>query len=239
MALKIPLDLNEAFVDRHAEIDPTTGAPVADPVLSGLSSAVKLAREQATVLANFEKAALADRTQTAEANVLRIAAAAGKTGKRVADQLDAARTRAKTEIANIEKRTGSPPPPKDSLALAIESEIRARLAAMGPKERADAIATAKAENNEAVIAAVLRGPAMLTGLGAAQLEGIRHHYRMRFHSADYARLERLTKAVDAMERSGRLFVGIVRSASDTPMARQAAIAAREAENAAAAHATEA
>ncbi|TIT26216.1 MAG: hypothetical protein E5W76_34790, partial [Mesorhizobium sp.] len=94
MALKIPLDLNEAFVSRHAETDPVTGASIADPVLDGLSNAVKLAREQANVLANLEKAALADRTQTPEANVLRVATAASKTGERVAAQLDAARTRA-------------------------------------------------------------------------------------------------------------------------------------------------
>ncbi|RWF64850.1 hypothetical protein [Mesorhizobium sp.] len=235
MALKIPLDLNEAFVSRHAETDPTTGAPIADPVLDGLSNAVKLAREQATVLANLEKAALADRTQTPEANVLRVATAAGKSGERVAAQLDAARTRAKNEIANIEKRTGAPPPPKDSLALSIEAEIRARLAAMPPKQREAALAKAKADNDQTVIAAVLRGPAMLTGLGAAQLEGIRHHYRQHTHASDHARLQRLQRAVDAMEKSGRLFVSIVKSAADTPMARQAAIAQREAE-AAAAHA---
>ncbi|RWA79896.1 hypothetical protein [Mesorhizobium sp.] len=238
MALKIPLDLNEAFVSRHAEIDPTTGTPVPEPVLDGLANAVRLAREQATVLANLEKAAMADRSQTAEANVLRVAAAAAKSGERVAAQLDAARTRAKAEIANIEKRTGAPPPPKDSLALSIEAEIRARLAAMGDKERADAIAKAKADNNETVIAAVLRGPAMLTGLGAAQLEAMRDHYRKLFHSADYARLQRLQRAVEAMEKSGRLFVGIVKSAADTPMARQAAIAARAVQDAAAAHAQE-
>ncbi|RVC64389.1 hypothetical protein [Mesorhizobium sp.] len=235
MALKIPLDLNEAFVSRHAETDPTTGASIADPVLDGLSNAVKLAREQANVLANFEKAAMADRTQTAEANVLRVAVAAGKSGERVAAQLDAARTRAKNEIANIEKRTGAPPPPKDSVALSIEAQITDRLAAMGDKERIDAIAKAKADNNETIIAAVLRRPAMLSGLGEAQLESVRHHYRQHTHASDYARLQRLTKAVDAMEKSGRLFVSIVKSAADTPMARQAAIAAREAE-AAAAHA---
>ncbi|TIT38076.1 MAG: hypothetical protein E5W76_21975, partial [Mesorhizobium sp.] len=186
MALKIPLDLNEAFVSRHAETDPTTGAPIADPVLDGLSNAVKLAREQANVLANFEKAAMADRTQTAEANVLRVAVAAGKSGERVAAQLDAARTRAKNEIANIEKRTGAPPPPKDSAALSIEAQITDRLAAMGPKERADAIAHAKATNNETIIAAILRRPAMLSGIGEAQLEGVRHHYREHTHASDYA-----------------------------------------------------
>ncbi|RJT38689.1 hypothetical protein D3227_15590 [Mesorhizobium waimense] len=237
--VKVPLDLNEAFVDRHAETDPLTGAPIADPVLSGMSNAVKLAREQATVLANFEAAALADRTQTPEANLLRIANAAGKTGKRVAVQLDAARTRAKTEIANIQKRTGSPPPPKDSLALAMEAEIRARLANMLPKDRAAAIAKAKAENNETIIAAVLRGPAMLVGMGEAEQNAIKHHYRMRFHAADYARLERLNKAVDAMERPGRLFVSLVRSAEDSPSARLAAINTRAVEEAAAAHAREA
>lgn len=233
MAIKVPLDLNEAFVDRLAELDTTTGTPVADPVMSGLSNAVKLAREQASALANLEKAALADRTQTPEANVLRVATAAGKTGERVAAQLDAARTRAMAEIANIETRTGAPPPPKDSTALSIEAEIRARLAAMNPKERADAIAKAKADNSETVIAAILRGPAMLSGVTETEQAMLRHAYRQRAHSADYARMQRLAKALDATERSGRLFVGIVNSAKDTPMARQAAIAAREAEAAAA------
>lgn len=233
MAIRVPIDLNERFVTLHAEIDPTTGAPVADPMLDGLAGAVKLAREQATTLANLEKAVMADRTQTAEANVLRLASAASKTGERVAAQLDAARTRAKAEIASIETRTGAPPPPKDSTALSIEAEIRARLAAMNPKERADAIAKAKADNSETVIAAILRGPAMLSGVTETEQAMLRHAYRQRAHSADYARMQRLAKALDATERSGRLFVGIVNSAKDTPMARQAAIAAREAEAAAA------
>ncbi|GLS35368.1 hypothetical protein GCM10010869_09560 [Mesorhizobium tianshanense] len=239
MALHVPIDLDERFIDRCAETDPLTRTPIADPVLSGLSSAVKLAREQATSLAAYEAAALADKTQTPEANVLRIAAAAGKTGERVAAQLDAARTRAKAEIANIEKRTGAPPPPKDAIALAMEAEIRTRLANMTPKQRGAAIAKAKAENNETIIAAVLRGPAILTGLGASQLEGVRHHYRQRFHAADYARLARLTKALDAMEKSGRLFVGLVRSAADSQAARLAATNKALLEEAAAAHAREA
>ncbi|RUV08163.1 hypothetical protein EOA79_01460 [Mesorhizobium sp. M1A.F.Ca.IN.020.03.2.1] len=236
MALKIPADLNETFVNRHAEIDPTTGAPVADPVFDGLANAVRLAREQAGMLANLEKAAMADKTMTPEANVVRVASAASKTGERVAAQLDVARTRAMAEIANIEKRTSSPPPPKDSVALSIESDITRALASMGDKERADAIAQAKAQGDETVIAAILRRPAMVSGLGEAQLEGIRHAYRQHFHSADYARLQRLQRAVEAMEKSGRLFVGIIKSAMDTPFARQAAIAAREAD-AAAAHAS--
>lgn len=240
MAIKVPVDLNEAFVEKHAEIDRTTGAPVTDPVMNGLSNAVKQAREQAGMLANLEKAALADRTQTPEAHVVRIAAAASKAGERIGVQLDAARTRAKAEIAAIEKRTGAPPPPKDSVALSIESDITRALASMGDKERADAIAQAQADNNETILAAVLRRPAMVSGLGAAQLESIRHHYRQRFHAADYDRLQRLTKALAATDRSGHLFHGVINSAKDTQIARQMANASRiEIEAARRAHAGEA
>ncbi|WP_224545593.1 hypothetical protein [Mesorhizobium sp. CA16] len=236
MAIKVPLDLNEAFVDRHAEIDPTTGSPVADPVMSSLSNAVKLAREGAVSLRDYETAATADRSVTPEWNILRIAEAARKTGQRVAGQMDAARSKAIAEIEAIEKRISAPPAPKDNVALSIESDITRTLASMGDKERTDAVAKAKADNNETILAAILRRPAMVSGLGEAQLESIRHHYRAHLHPADYARLQRLRKAVEATERSGHLFVSIVNSAADTPAARLAAANARAVEDAQRLHA---
>ncbi|RUX73896.1 hypothetical protein EN925_15060 [Mesorhizobium sp. M7A.F.Ca.US.006.04.2.1] len=239
MALHVPIDLDERIIDRIAETDRLTGAPIADPVISGLSNAVKLAREQAHSLAAYEAAAHADKTMTFEANLLRVAGAAEKSGSRVATLLDAARTRAITEIANIEKRTGTPPPPKDSIALSMEAEIRARLGNMPPKHRTAAIAKAKAENNEAIIGAVLRGQPLLTGLTETQQDAMRHHYRERFHSADYARLSRLKRALEAVDKSGRLFVKIVRDAVNTPAAMQAASNKAVLEESAAAHAREA
>ncbi|TRC76891.1 hypothetical protein FJV83_24175 [Mesorhizobium sp. WSM4307] len=239
MALNVPIDLDERMIDQFAETDPLTGKPVADPVVSGLSDAVRLAREQAKSLAALEAAALADKTTAFEASILRVASAAEKSGGRVATQLDAARTKAMTEIANIERRTGSPPPPKDSIALGIEAEIRARLASMTPKDRDAAISKAKAEGNEVIIAAVLRGPAMLVGLSEAEQNLMRHAYRERFHKADYARLTRLNKALEATDRSGRLFVKIVRTAIDSPAAILAATNRARLEELAAAHAREA
>lgn len=237
MALKLPHGLDERAIEHFAERDRRTGQLKADAIFTDLSAAVKFAREQATSLVNLERAALADRTLTHEVALLQVANAALKSGERVATRLDAARAKARAEIDGITKRTASPPPPKDAVSLGLEQEIRARLASMPEKERRDAVAKAFSEGSEAIIAAVLRGPAMLVGMGQAEQDMLRHRYRETYHAADMARVERLQKALEATDRSGGMFVKLVTDASASPAARLAATNKLRHDEAAAAAAT--
>src|SRR5690606_5566658 len=135
--------------------------------------------------------------------------------------------------------TSCPPPPRDAVALGLEQEIRARLAAMPESERKDAIDQAFTERNEAVIGAVLRGPAMLVGMSPARHDVVRARYQREFHGIDLARRERITKALDAVERGGTAFMGIVRAAANDPAARVAAKRKEKRDAALAAHSKEA
>lgn len=237
MALKLPVGLDERAIDHFAERDKRTGQPVADPAFAELSAAVRFAREQATSLVNLDTAAAVDRTQTREASLLQVANAALKSGERVATRLDAARAKAKAEIDGIVKRTACPPPPKDAVGLGLEQEIRARLALMPDKERRDAVAKAFSDGSEAIVAAVLRGPAMLIGMGQAEHDALRHRYRTTFHAKETARIEHLQKALEATDRSGKLFVKLVTEASASPAARLAATNKQRHDEAAAAAAS--
>lgn len=222
MPIKISPALDERAVQAFAEREVGTGAPVADKALDVLADGLKHAREEADRLAKLEEAAMADATQPKEAALLQVANAAVKSGERVAAKLDAARAQAQAELAALDKRTSCPAPPKDAVGLGLEQEIRARLAAMNEKDRKAAIDQAFADRNEAIIGAVLRGPALLVNMSPAHHDVVRAHYQQTFHAVDAKRRERIAKALDAVQRGGTAFVEIVRTAADDPITRLAA-----------------
>jgi hypothetical protein len=239
MALKMSPAIDERAIQHFAQRDPKTGAAVSDDALDPLVDAMKHAREEAARLVQVEQASMADASLPRAAALLQVANAALKSGQRVAAKLDAARGKAKAELAALDKRTGCPPPPRDAVALGLEQEIRARLAAMPESERKDAIDQAFTERNEAVIGAVLRGPAMLVGMSPARHNVVRARYQTEFHGVDMQRRERIAKALDAVERGGTAFMGIVRAAADDPAARIAAERKEKRDAALAAHSKEA
>lgn len=239
MALKISPAIDERTLTPFIERDPLTGKTVADPAVDGLAEALKHAREEAARLVKLDEAALADASQPKEAALLMVANAATKSGERVAARLDAARAKAQADIAALDKKTGCPPPPKDAVGLALEQEIRTRLAALPEKERDDAIDQAFADRNETIIGAVLRGPALLVGMGTARHNVVRTRYQREFHAVDMKRRERVAKALDAVQRGGTAFMEIVRTAADDPVTRLAAERKAKREAALAAHSQEA
>lgn len=129
------------------------------------------------------------------------------------------------EIATLEQRVGSPPPPQDQLALSMEAEIRSRLAAMPEAERDKAVDGAFAEKNLTIISAILRGPAFLSGISPAKHAMARHRYGATFHAEELARRDRLKSALDATERSGQSFVRFV-----TQVATNQAVTVAEAQS---------
>lgn len=234
MALKVPPGLNEQAVEHFAVRDRKTGK-VTDEEVSALASVVRQAREEAVRLSHLEAATLADPTQTREAGLLQLANAAVKSGERIAKPLDAARARVAAKITEIEKRISAPPPPRDAVALSIESEVRARLAAMPESARNAAIEAALKAGDATVVGAVLRGPALLTGLSDARMGMLRNAYVQRFHPAESERIATLKKALETTDRMGQLFVGLVRQATSSTAVQLAAQAKLQRETALAAH----
>ena len=94
-------------------------------------------------------------------------------------KIDAARERTLKEIAKIEAETYSPPEPKHVSGSMLEAEIRNALAAMKPKERANAIHEAIENGDDATVGAIMRGPLLLTGLTASEREIMRHRWRAK------------------------------------------------------------
>jgi hypothetical protein len=204
-------------------------------VIDTIAGAVKIAREQAESLVHLEGVTLADKSQPHAVGLLQLSNAAMRSAERVARALDGARAKALNEIERIDRRTSTPPPPRDSLALSLESEMRARLAAMPEKQRDEAIAQAFKEQDTALVHAVMRGHAMLVGLGKAKHDLLRYRFMQEFFPGDYARKQKLQKVLDRLTESGNLFVSIIRAATEAPGVQLAAAAKQQREEMLAAH----
>lgn len=204
--LRVPVDLNEAFITRLDE-QPKPGAEhKPDPEIEGLARAVAAARQQAEALAQAAQRVSDDITLTVEARALRRRTIAMESAARVAKLLDAARAQATVSVEQLRSRTAMPPVPREPGAIALEGEIRAALKSLPESERDAAISEAFANRDAAIVGAVLRGPAFLSGVGAAKLPIYQRRYRDTWHPDDSAALDRRVKALEKFESLGRLFV---------------------------------
>lgn len=75
--------------------------------------------------------------------------------------------------------------------------------------------------DDAVIGAVLRGPAFLTGLSEAELAVRQSTWRRIRFPEEFNRENRLKKAMEATEAAGRSFLTFVKSVADGEAARLA------------------
>jgi hypothetical protein len=235
MALKVSIDLDERAVERH-QPPPVAGKTETDADIAALAAAVASARSEALAIVNLETAAERDGSLTPEGRALSVADAAAKSAARVAPRLDAARSRVLASVAAIQKTISAPPAPRTQSASFLEAEIRTRLSNMADKQRSAVLESALKSGDVSVLGAVLRGPAFLAGMGDAAQGLLRHRYQQTFHPTETARIERLTKALEATERAGNSFVALVRAASDSPTARLATSNAQRRAEAQAAHA---
>jgi hypothetical protein len=138
-----------------------------------------------------------------------------------AKKLDAARERAKREIERLEAETSGPPEPKHVSGSMLEAEIRSALAAMKPADRAKALSEAVEQGDDLVLGAALRGPRLLTGLGAAERDMLRHKWRARHFPAEIERAQRLKAAVADLDRGGTLLLGFIGGLTDGEAIKQA------------------
>ncbi|ESX23022.1 hypothetical protein X767_16705 [Mesorhizobium sp. LSJC264A00] len=134
-------------------------------------------------------------------------------------QLDAARAAAVKEIDRLAALTSAPPRPTSAVDVMLASEVRARFASMGDKQRAAALAAAVADDT--VVAAVLNGPAMLSGITAEAMEMLRHRWRSERHGPDVDRMQRLGRAVEDIDRAGQLVVRFYSGLSSSEVVERA------------------
>ncbi|MBX4992861.1 hypothetical protein ABID08_002028 [Rhizobium binae] len=227
MKLRPPPDIHEAAVEHHYARAPS-GEVENDATIASLATAVRTTRLNSESLAAYADTLAKDRLLSPDAARLKLRDNALKLAEATAKKLDEAKARVQQEVAEITARTSTPPAPRDQLSAGLEAEIRARLASMPEKARDEAIGKAFAEMDGSIIAAVLRGPALLVGLSQSRQDMVRHRYRTTFHPAEEARLKRLTAALEATERSGRSFINYIASAT-TGSAVQIAEAAANAQ----------
>lgn len=232
--LHVSPSIDERVIDHLAEKQIGSVKPQPDPEQLALSGALKTAREEANALVSLANAVYADASQPPAAAAIQVVGAARKTGERVTARLDAAHAKVDATIASIEKTTFAPLP-QAGASLQLDPEIRAALKAMTPAQRTKELADAFAANDMSLIGPVLRAPGLLTGLGAAELDALRHKFRQTHFPAETRRLERLKKMRAASETGGKAFVKLVLQAADTKFANAAIAARSKREEALAAH----
>lgn len=208
MKFRVPLDIHEALIEHHYQRDPT-GQVVPDAGIAKLAAAVQKTRENVHTLVAMSEALALDKTQTPEANALKLRDSALRLAEKTAAGLDEAKTQIEQEIATIEQNTAAPPPPQDQASAALEAEIRSRLAGMNDTDRDKAINESFGSGNITIVAAVLRGPAFLAGMQPTRQDMVRHRYRTLFHGEEYARRDRLKGALEATDRTGRTFIDLI------------------------------
>lgn len=219
--LRVSPTIDERLIEHFYEKPADGQEPEPDPVMIGLAAAVRTARENANAVVTLSDAAYADPTQPRAAAALQVRDCATARGGNVAAKIDSAMAKATETIRSIETATAAPTAPREAAAIHLEAEIRASLKSMKERERKDAINAAFESDNMAVVGAILRGPAFLTGTSAAELEVVRNRYRTTKFPTEIARLTRLQKAVEATTAAGNSFVKLVRIAADSPLAKSA------------------
>ncbi|MFL5011412.1 hypothetical protein [Rhizobium sp.] len=227
MKLRPPQEIHEAAVEQHYARAPS-GEVEKDAAIASLATAVRTTRINSESLAGYADTIAKDRLLSPDAARLKLRENALKLAEATAKKLDEAKALVQQEIAEISARTSTPPAPRDQLSAGLEAEIRARLAGMQEKARDEAIGKAFAEMDTNIIAAILRGPALLVGMSQTRHDIVRRRYRITFHPDEEARLKRLTAALEATERSGRSFIDYIATAT-TGSATQIAEAAANAQ----------
>ncbi|MER9223784.1 hypothetical protein NKI48_34060 [Mesorhizobium sp. M0644] len=231
--LHVSPSIDERVFDHFAARQRGNVKPEPDLEHVALSGAMRTAREEASALVALAEAVYGDASQTPEQAVIQLAAAAQRTGERVAARLVAANAKVDATIASIEKATFAP-----EGASPLDPEIRAALKDMTADQRSEALSEALETGDMTLIGSVLRAPGLLTRMKSAELASLRHRYQQKHFPAEMARLERLKKMRAAADVGGGAFVKLVKQVGDGRFGNftNAAITARtKRESALAAH----
>ncbi|MER8941254.1 hypothetical protein NKH82_17360 [Mesorhizobium sp. M0915] len=234
LKLHVSPSISELTIDHFAERQRGNDKPEPDLEHVALSGAMREAREQAHALVALANTVYGDASQTPAAAAIQVATAAKKTGERVASRLLAAQEKADATIASLQKATFAPPPHAD-IGEKFDKQILYALKTMTHDERSEAFAEAFEADDMTLIGAVLRAPALLSGMKSTELAALRHRFQTKHFPAEMARLERLRKMRAAADTGGKAFVKLVEQAADTTFANGAIAARTKRESALAAH----
>jgi hypothetical protein len=227
----VPLSLSDDLVAPLYARDPETGARLADDDLDALAGALRHAHGQAEQVLSLSKALRADPTKSPSAVALTLREKGLKAGEQAAQSLDRARNSLAVTVARLSEQTAAPLLARDAGTMVLEGEIRAALARLSPKDRTAAIGRAFEDGEDSVIGAVLRGPALLSGLGPDQRQMLQDRYRRERHPQEADRIMRLTKALDGLERGAVALLGFTEAIVTAPRALAAERAAERTEQA--------
>lgn len=225
---RVPLSLSPSSL-RNFRARDAHGAVIADAEMDALERALQATESQVTQLRNLQQALTADHSRPAVVRAVELRTAAQRVGERGAAALDPAIARGRRVVDELGSALHGPGLPTGPGAVALESEIRARLAELVPAERSKAVEDAiERLRGDPVAAAVLRAPAFVSGLTAAQLEAHRLRWQTLYEPERLDRRVRLHKAVIAAERGGAALVALVKGIVTNPAAAGAATAAEAA-----------
>jgi hypothetical protein len=217
-----PMSIHEDFIQKLRARDPETGEIESDDALAAMEQGMAAGRKAAEQIAAVVNALAADQSQTAGSAAIKARTVALQLGEKAANTFDQLVSETRREISALEDSMN---PAIDAGALQIESEVRQRLAAMTNEDRAEAISKAISDGDELTIGAITRGPAWLSGLSKVEVEFRRGQWWQKRWPAEYARLERLKRAEECVDRAGKSMVAFVRRIADQPGAALAEAAA--------------
>ena len=92
---------------------------------------------------------------------------------------------------------------------------------MSASERRTALSAALDGGEDSILGAVLRGPAMLIGMDQTEHDHLRLRWRQARHPEKAAKIERLSKALEATDTGGSLLMSFVERVAGTHDAQRA------------------
>lgn len=191
--------ISAAFIERHYKTD-ERGERQPDATIETMAQVVKRAKETCDSVVSLGKTLANDPTMMPAAKALTLRDQASKGLDPVLRRSDEVLKSVEGEIAAIRADLDRLPTPASQIDVMLEGEMRAALARMTPEERGDALAASLA-GDKRIVAAALRGPSLLSGLGDAQQGYWKNRWRQDRDPAALERLARLEEAKGAFDRS--------------------------------------
>ena len=186
-----------------------------DPILNTMKDSVRVMRSVVDRCASTTETILKNEMQTHVKNMRDAASYNYAQFMKAAPAIDEANRIARSEIDRIVKETSAP------TSTPYDSEVRSSLKSMSQKDREATIENAIANGEDAVVAAILYGPAMLSGIPDSQRELYRERWRARRFPHELQRQRRLESAVKVLTGLSKFAMDHVLALTDAKAVRRA------------------
>lgn len=211
--------ISETFIERHHKTT-ARGERIPDPSIDAMAQVVRRAKDTCNSVVTLGKTLAVDPTMMPAAKAIALRDRASKGLDAVIKRSDEVNQSIAGELARIKADLDRLPTPASQVDSMLEGEMRAALARMTDEDRGKAIADSL-EGDQRVIAAALRGPAMLSGLRETQQGYWKTRWRESRDPAAVERLARLEEAKNAFDRSMDGVVDFYAAASNLEGIQQA------------------